>query len=129
MPRLRCLVAPLCRGRTQRTGAWRGTSMNHQQDSGYYLPRETAMLLTTNQLNKCKNLGLILDKYPPQTAIQNSAKKGDWLRTIASRSYIDAELLRSVYSRWLNMTDAVGAQHFSAATDWRMVVGLGGETV
>ncbi len=103
--------------------------MNQQQNTGYYLPRETAMLLTANRLNTCKNLGLILDKYPPQTAIQDSAKKGDWLKVLASRSYIDAELMRSVYTRWLNITDAAGAQHFSAATDWRMVVGLGGETV
>src|SRR5437879_5027061 len=103
--------------------------MNHPPNTDYYLPWQTAALLTNDQLKKCKNLGLILDKYPPQIAIQDSAKKGDWLRDIASRSYIDAELMANVYRRWLNMTTEAGAHHFSAATDWRMVVGLGGETV
>src|SRR5205823_13427487 len=46
-----------------------------------------------------------------------------------SGSYIDTRLTESVYRRWLNTTIAERAQHFSAITDWRMVVGLGGETV
>ncbi len=103
--------------------------MNNQSDTGYYLPNDTAKLLTTDRLNKCKNLGLILDKYPPQSAIQNSERKSTWLREIASGSYIDTRLMESIYGRWLHMTTTVAAQHFSAVTDWRMVIGLGGETV
>jgi len=95
----------------------------------YYLPITTAHLLTEGNLKKCKNLGLILDKYPPETAVQKSEGKSNWLREIASGNYIDARLTESAYRRWLNMTTAVGALHFSAVTDWRMVVGLGGETV
>ena len=103
--------------------------MDISKDTIYYLPKDTAKLLTTDQLKKCKNLGLILDKYPPETAIQKSEGKSSWLREIASGDYIDARLMQNVYSRWLNMTIAVGAFHFRAVTDWRMVVGLGGETV
>ncbi len=103
--------------------------MNNLRDTEYYLPKSTAKLLTADQLKKCKNLGLILDKYPPATAIQKSEGKGGWLREIASGDYIDARLIQGLYRRWLNMTTAVGALHFSAVTDWRMVVGLGGETV
>src|SRR5437588_6769858 len=103
--------------------------MNNPRDTEYYLPKDTAKLLTQGQLKKCKNLGLILDKYPPETAVQKSEDKSNWLREIATGNYIDAELTESAYRRWLNMTTAVGALHFSAVTDWRMVVGLGGETV
>ncbi len=95
----------------------------------YYLPNATAQVLTEGQLKKCKNLGLILDKYPPDAAVQKSEGKSSWLKEIATGNYIDARLMESVYRRWLNMTTAVGALRFSAATDWRMVVGLGGETV
>ncbi len=95
----------------------------------YYLPNDTARLLTEERLKKCKNLGLLLDKYIPQPAIEKSEGKSIWLKTIESGSYIDTRLTESVYQRWLNITTAEGAQHFSAITDWRMVVGLGGETV
>jgi CRISPR type III-B/RAMP module RAMP protein Cmr6 len=103
--------------------------MHNPRNIEYYLPGDTAKLLTQGQLKKCKNLGLILDKYPPETAVQKSEDKSNWLREITSGNYIDAELTESAYRRWLNMTTAVGALHFSAVTDWRMVVGLGGETV
>lgn len=99
--------------------------------SAYYLPKETANLLTENRLKQCKNLGLILDKYPPQEAIlkDKSDAKSKWLRTFSSDHHIDTNFAEHVYKRWLNTTTAVQAQHFSAITDWRMVVGLGGETV
>ncbi len=95
----------------------------------YYLPNATTRLLTEGQLKKCKNLGLILDKYAPETAIQKSEGKSTWLKEIAAGSYLDLRLTESVYRRWLNMIEAVGALYFSALTDWRMVVGLGGESV
>src|SRR5713226_261316 len=103
--------------------------MNNQSDTEYYLPRDIARLLTVDRLKKCKNLGLILDKYPPQSAVQKSEGKGSWLKDIASESYIDARLVESLYRRWLSMTTAVSSLHFNASLDWRMAVGLGGETV
>ncbi len=97
--------------------------------SNYYLPGEIARLLTEDRLRRCKNLGLILDKYPPQSAIQRSEDKSKWLKTFESDNHIDPKLAENVYQRWFNATAVEGVQRFSATTDWRMVVGLGGETV
>jgi CRISPR-associated protein Cmr6 len=95
----------------------------------YYLPSETAQLLTPDRLQRCKNLGLMLDKYPPQTAIAKSEGKSSWLRELASNNHIDTQLVENVYERWKNAITEMHAQHFTATTAWRMVVGLGGETV
>ena len=99
----------------------------------YYLPRQTARLLTADRIKQCRNLGLLLDKYPPQRVIQESRDKGmfksRWLQEITNNYTVDVRLAESMYRRWLNMTTAMGAQHFRAATDGRLVVGLGGETV
>ncbi|GAC1634416.1 MAG: hypothetical protein NVS4B7_21120 [Ktedonobacteraceae bacterium] len=96
--------------------------------SDYYLPRETSHLVDAS-LQRCQNLGLILDKYPTQIAIQKSEQKGNWLREIRPNSHIDERLAEQVYARWKQATESIHALHFDARTDWRMVVGLGGETV
>jgi CRISPR-associated protein Cmr6 len=73
-----------------------------------------------------------LDKYPPQTAIDTSLKsdgKSSWLRGFALDNHIDPQLVENVYKRWQNAITEMHAQHFTAITAWRMVVGLGGETV
>ncbi len=95
----------------------------------YYLPPATARLLSDDRIRRCKNLGLILDKYIPEDAIQKSEGKGNWFKTLDTASHIDARLAESAYLRWRNTTQAANAQRFSAITDWRIVVGLGGETV
>ena len=96
--------------------------------SDYYLPRETGKLVDAS-LQRCQNLGLILDKYPTQLAVQRSEGKSAWLKEIQPDSHIDEQLAKQVYTRWLNAMQAIHASHFNAHTDWRMVVGLGGETV
>jgi CRISPR-associated protein Cmr6 len=95
----------------------------------YYLPRETAAQCNDERMKQCKNLGLLLNKYPPQAALQNSARKNQWLRDIVSNTMIDADLAMHAYRRWLAMTTAVGAQHFHAATNWRLALGLNHATV
>ena len=95
----------------------------------YYLPLETAELLTPARLQRCKNLGLMLDKYPPQIAVERSEGKSGWLREFASNNHIDTQLVESVYKRWKNALIDMHAQSFTATTAWRMAVGLGGETV
>jgi len=98
----------------------------------YYLPPKTAQQLTPDRLQRCKNLGLILDKYPPQTAIDTRLKsdgKSSWLRGFAADNHIDTQLVENVYKRWKSAITEIQAQHFTAMTAWRMVVGLGGETV
>jgi CRISPR type III-B/RAMP module RAMP protein Cmr6 len=103
--------------------------MDNQESRQYYLPQSIAKLLTTDQLNRCKNLGLILDKYPPESAIQKSEGKGGWLKELAASNHVDVRLAESVYRRWINMITAREAIYFTAVTDWRMVVGLGGESI
>ncbi len=95
----------------------------------YYLPQETAQRLTPDGLQRCKNLGLILDKYPPRTAVDRSEGKSIWFKRFKSDNHIDTHLAENVYKRWQSAVTAMQAQHFTATTDWRMVVGLGGETV
>src|SRR6266436_8380914 len=129
MSRLWHLVTSLLRGGAQGSGGNGKHANARRRSMNYYLPLSTAQLLTEGQLKKCKNLGLILDKYAPETAIQKSEGKSIWLKEIAAGSYLDPRLTESVYKRWLNMIEAVGALYFSALTDWRMVVGLGGESV
>jgi len=95
----------------------------------YYLPEETAQLLTSTRVQQCRNLGLLLDKYPPRTAIDESKGKSNWLKSFVLDNHIDTHLAEHVYTRWRSATVAMQAEHFTAATQWRMVVGLGGETV
>lgn len=95
----------------------------------YYLPPSTARLLSKDRIRRCKNLGLLLDKYIPQEAIQKSKDKGNWFKRLDTASHIDPRLAEHAYLRWRNTTQAANAQRFSAITDWRIVVGLGGETV
>ncbi len=95
----------------------------------YYLPQTTACWLTMDGLQRCDNLGLILDKYPPQTAVNKSEGKSSWLKDLEPNKHIDARLAESVYKRWWSDITGMQAQHFKATTQWRMVVGLGGKTV
>jgi CRISPR type III-B/RAMP module RAMP protein Cmr6 len=90
----------------------------------YYLPGETADLCNDERMKQCKNLGLLLNKYPSQAALQSSAHKNQWLRDILSSNRIDADLAMHAYRRWLSMTTATGAQHFHATTDWHLAIGL-----
>ena len=96
--------------------------------SDYYMPLETGNLIDRS-LQNCRNLGLILDKYPTQLAVQRSESKSIWLKEMKPDSHIDEQLAEQVYSRWQQAMKAINATRFDARTDWRMVVGLGGETV
>ena len=98
-------------------------------ETAYYLPRKTATLCNDGRMQQCKNLGLLLHKYPPQATLQSGAQKNQWLRTILSNEIIDADLSMQVYRRWHAITVASGAQHFHAKTDWRLAQGTGNETV
>ena len=93
--------------------------------SDYYLPRETGQRVD-DSIQRCRNLGLILDKYPPQLAVQKSESKSDWLKEIKPDSHIDEQLAEQVYARWLRSLESAPHVHdFDARTDCRMIVGLG----
>ena len=94
----------------------------------YNLPASTAVLVN-DHLARCKNLALILDKYPPAGVVKESKEKGPWLRDLVQSSHSDPALARSAYQRWQTMMEAVQATRFQAALEWRMVMGLGGESI
>ena len=95
----------------------------------YYLPSETAARLS-DYVGQCKNLGLLLDKYPPIEVIGNSQGKSSWLRRLEPNRRVDSNLTKAAYDRWYHMIATIeGMKYFHAAADWRMVIGLGGETV
>src|SRR5579885_2273202 len=92
------LAAPLCRSRVESAGRGGRNIMNRL----YYLPPSTARLLSEERIRRCKNLGLILDKYIPQEAIQKSEGKGDWFKRLDTASHIDPRLAEHAYLRWRN---------------------------
>ncbi|MBO0795186.1 MAG: type III-B CRISPR module RAMP protein Cmr6, partial [Ktedonobacteraceae bacterium] len=94
----------------------------------YNLPADTATLVN-DHITRCKNLALILDKYPPQTVVADTKHKGPWLQNLAKGDHIDPNLAQSAYNRWHAMVSAMQATLFQASLDWRMVIGLGGESV
>jgi CRISPR type III-B/RAMP module RAMP protein Cmr6 len=102
--------------------------MNNQPPSLYYLPPDTAPVIQQH-IKGCQNLALVLDKYVQREVIDEGRRKGDWLRERLQNNTLDKQLAQNVYRRWLRMMKSLGAVRFELALDWRMVVGLGGETV
>jgi len=94
----------------------------------YNLPADTAVMVN-DHISRCKNLSLILDKYPPEHVVRDTKNKGPWLQDLIQGNHIDVALAQSVYTRWHTMISALDATSFTAALDWRMVMGLGGESV
>ncbi len=94
----------------------------------YNFPKSMGELLN-NHVGQCKNLCLILDKYPPANVPGNSQAKSEWLKRLELNNHIDASLTQSAYARWHTMMSTMGATLFNAVLDWRMVIGLGGESV
>ena len=102
--------------------------MNHQSSHFYYLPPDTAKVIQ-KYVERCHNLALVLDKYVKRNVIDDPKQKGAWLRTCVQHNTIDGELAHSAYHRWLAMIKSRNATCFDAELEWRMVIGLGGETV
>lgn len=94
----------------------------------YNLPAVTATMLN-DYVNQCKNLSLILDKYPPEAVVAETKNKGPWLQTLVQGNHLDIALTRAAYSRWHAMMSVMQVTRFDATLDWRMVIGLGGESV
>src|SRR5260221_14087195 len=103
MPRLRKLAKSLRRSRTRRAQT-RRRSMNDR----YNLPADTATLIN-DHIARCKNLALILDKYPPQFVVADTKNKGPWLQGLVKGGHIDATLTQSAYTRWYTMMSAINA--------------------
>src|SRR5712692_1443023 len=105
-------------------------------ENEYYLPREMDTVLKTcyqgNQIPG--NLRLLLHKHVPVRVIEKpTEKQGNaktvWLRNIASQYKADPALVKAARNRWQSYIDALDASFISMAIDWRMVIGLGGNSV
>lgn len=86
----------------------------------------------------CPNLGLQLHRYIPSRVLQLSidpksnaspAERQQWLQALAQDYQPDRDLATGVYQRWQAFIHALEAHYFEAEIDWRMVVGLGGNSV
>ncbi|MBX5458621.1 MAG: type III-B CRISPR module RAMP protein Cmr6 [Thermogemmatispora sp.] len=118
--------------------------------SSYLLPQEAARLVQQKlgASKVCPNLGLQLHRYIPSAVLQLSldpdskaspAARQQWLRdlaqgyrpdqTLAQGYQPDQALAAGAYQRWQALTQTLNALHFEAEIDWRMVVGLGGNSV
>lgn len=115
----------------------------NDKDNEYNLPyRAEEILKAFDPMKNCENLGLLLDKYMPKSIFDKPnpttrTGKAFWLLdTLKSRNenevqnnHIDAQFPRNLYRRWRAMMQSLGAKLFDLPIDWRMIVGLGGETV
>lgn len=103
----------------------------------YCLPKKTAELLNQLQLpQQSQTLTLLLNKYVRADAIDKEEaedkrkdERNNWLREIAQNYRSDPQLASAAYQRWCSYTSDLGATHFSAEVDWRMIVGFGGNSV
>lgn len=118
-------------------------------ENKYYLPATMG-----ETLEKCykpyhrahrfpANLRLLLHKHVPIEVIANESKddqdsskkdkeknpKTEWLRDIAAYYKADEPLVNAARDRWQRYVHASGAASVTMAVDWRMVVGLGGNSV
>ena len=110
--------------------------------SNYYLPHATEQLIAEHRqvVEQCKNLPLLLHKYPPAAAIGNSQGKSEWLLTaiapndmrtmkpVTPNPHIDLALLEAAYKRWRQMVISAKGHSIDAKPEWRMAIGLGGNT-
>src|SRR5260370_35297958 len=106
-------------------------------NDSYNLPHQTGEILKAFRPDEAsRNMGLLLKKYMAKSIFSGSGKS-EWLSSLLKTRYgeklqnthIDPELARSLYQRWLAMMRALNIKPFSLEVDWRMVVGLGGESV
>jgi CRISPR-associated protein Cmr6 len=104
----------------------------------YLVPKRTGEVLA-NHLTACQNLQLLLHRYVPKEAIKEEKlpngkrippQRSSWLQDVVlNTSRVNERLWEALYQRWLTLTKALGAETFQARLAWRMVVGLGGQSV
>src|SRR5712692_3653942 len=106
-------------------------------ENEYYLPSGINAVLKTCYQDKQipGNLRLLLHKHVPKDVIANKATdkqkspRTEWLRNIAAYYKANQELVKAARYRWQSYIDALDAMYISMAIDWRMVIGLGGNSV
>ncbi len=102
----------------------------------YLAPKDSAPAIGVN-VKGCRNMGLVLERYVPQEAIDNKKEgkelpRSTWLHQLMecykiteSENVPLKQLISANRQRWLAMTE--GAARFTMTTRSRMVIGLGGK--
>lgn len=98
----------------------------------YPLPNDTCQKFTGSKNNrKCANLSLLLDRYVGYKDGWNfdEEQKAALFKAVAKHFQHHQELpelIKANYLRWHHVVRSFPySQHFSAAPEWRMVIGLG----
>jgi hypothetical protein len=81
----------------------------------YNLP-ESMWKQLNDHIERCKNLALILDKYPPAHVPGDSEEKSKWLKHLKPNDHIDTALTQAAYNRWFTMISAMGVTPFLFST-------------
>jgi CRISPR-associated protein Cmr6 len=129
----------MARSGKQRGGKPRGRSQGQASASAQPLPADSGRLIKQYR-KQSDNPGLLLDRYIPWRRRQTREGKDEWslggqdkyrwLETVASSARQLDALLQENHARWQQIVQDAGAvkgiTRFTATTDWRMVVGLGG---
>ncbi|HUW14759.1 MAG TPA: type III-B CRISPR module RAMP protein Cmr6 [Anaerolineae bacterium] len=100
----------------------------------YPLPSDTALAFASFA-RQCRNPGLVFARYvgywdnwaldPRKLGRETKNPKFENLRTVQDMS-IDDDLRGAFVKRWQSTVSSAGAETFSAASEWRFVIGLGG---
>lgn len=101
-------------------------------DFTYYpLPHDTAKAFQGYGAGRCNNPGLFFDRFLPDLGkVKRKEEVGERKRAALERvagCRPDGRLLSGYCNRWRAVAAAVGATVFEAASQWRVVVGLGGK--
>jgi len=96
----------------------------------YPLPRDTSEALLA--AGHCDNFGLLLERY---LAFGDNRGQTQLLREMGDRKALVPdfagvkELIEAHHARWVQLASDVGAETFSAHPEWRVIVGLGTNSV
>ena len=98
------------------------------------LPNDTAAAFASFA-PRCRNPGLVFERYlgywdnwtldPKKLDRETKNPKYENLRTVQDMA-IDDDLRGAFVKRWRSTVSSAGAETFSAASEWRFVIGLGG---
>jgi CRISPR-associated protein Cmr6 len=86
-------------------------------------PGDTRQVLEQFTPDRCLNPGLLFDRYAPDWREKAILKK-EGLETVR-RASIDKELFSAIQKRWREILKEYNGSVFEAASDWRLIVGLG----
>lgn len=87
------------------------------------LPGDTQDVLRRFPPQRCRNPGLLFDRYAPDWGRNSSLKKAGL--ELVQRTRVDTRLLAALERRWRALLQSCNAAVFEASPQWRLIVGLG----